>query len=224
MKYHLLYQIINKLNGKKYVGVHSTNEIDDGYMGSSVTLTEDIMVHGTDHFEKTILAVCATRKLANMFEFAVIGSDDITTDDYNIVGNIDFDCDKRFAFNEAYDFAPSGTYIEQHYGIPARVTRHWAKKHGNFKDCQSLINSMLKGGRIKPDGNGKYTFVSLRNDLEPITKKERSRITYLINKAKAGKIKNKTASAKILAMATKSKSNREILKLDEEFKRRGEKL
>lgn len=33
-KYNYLYRITNKINHKIYIGVHSTNNIDDGYIDS----------------------------------------------------------------------------------------------------------------------------------------------------------------------------------------------
>ena len=34
VKFHYLYKIKNKLNEKIYIGIHSTENINDGYMGS----------------------------------------------------------------------------------------------------------------------------------------------------------------------------------------------
>jgi len=31
---HIIYQITNKVNNKIYIGLHSTKDINDGYMGS----------------------------------------------------------------------------------------------------------------------------------------------------------------------------------------------
>lgn len=36
-KYIFVYQTINQINGKSYVGVHATNDIDDGYIGCGIS-------------------------------------------------------------------------------------------------------------------------------------------------------------------------------------------
>lgn len=53
--FYYLYEIKNNLNGKIYVGVHKTQDISDGYMGSGKVITAAIAKYGVENFTKSIL-------------------------------------------------------------------------------------------------------------------------------------------------------------------------
>jgi hypothetical protein len=61
-KYHLIYKTTNLLNGKYYIGMHSTNNLDDGYMGSGRRLRYSINKHGEDNHKVEILEFVETRE------------------------------------------------------------------------------------------------------------------------------------------------------------------
>jgi len=71
-KIHCVYRITNKLNGKFYIGKHSTDDVDDGYMGSGVAIRRAVAKHGKCNFSKEILSTHETEELAYEEESRVL--------------------------------------------------------------------------------------------------------------------------------------------------------
>ena len=85
MYFHYLYKTTNSTSGKIYVGVHSTRNLDDGYMGSGKLLRRAITKHGIHRFTKTILMMCDTREAAYDIEGLIVDESFISRPDtYNI--------------------------------------------------------------------------------------------------------------------------------------------
>lgn len=53
-KYHYIYKI-TRVDGKFYIGMHSTENVDDNYFGSGKLITRSIKKHGLDKHAKEIL-------------------------------------------------------------------------------------------------------------------------------------------------------------------------
>lgn len=61
-KYHYTYKITCLKNGKYYIGMHSTDNLEDGYMGGGKRIKNSVRKHGKDAHEKEILEFFENRE------------------------------------------------------------------------------------------------------------------------------------------------------------------
>lgn len=65
-KFNYVYITTNLVNGKQYVGNHSTNKLDDGYLGSGRPYFQNAMnEYGKENFKKEIIEFFETKQLAH---------------------------------------------------------------------------------------------------------------------------------------------------------------
>lgn len=57
MKYYIIYKTTNIINNKIYVGLHGTNDLEDGYLGSGIFIKKAIKKYGKINFIKEIMFI-----------------------------------------------------------------------------------------------------------------------------------------------------------------------
>lgn len=84
---HYVYMVVNLINGKIYVGKHSTAKTieRDDYMGSGVLIKRALAVHGAKNFAKTIIKECTSERAALMLEKQIVDDAFVArADTYNL--------------------------------------------------------------------------------------------------------------------------------------------
>jgi group I intron endonuclease len=83
--YYYIYEIVNLINGKNYIGQHTTNNLNDGYMGSGKALLNAYKKYGIENFKKEILLFAVNSVSLNFIERCLVTKDFINQDNnYNL--------------------------------------------------------------------------------------------------------------------------------------------
>lgn len=142
-KYHFIYKTTNLLNGKYYIGMHSTDNLNDGYMGSGRRLRYSINKHGKKNHKVEILEFVLNRKELIKREKEIVSSDEI----------LKMNC---------MNLMPGGTgglISKEHHkkmrdGATNWLNNKWEEKEFREKHCElsgKRMEQHHKDGKIKYD-------------------------------------------------------------------------
>jgi len=70
--HYYIYKITNIINNKFYYGMHSTKNLNDGYMGSGKRLVESIKKYGIENFRKEIIEFLPDKKSLMLREAEIV--------------------------------------------------------------------------------------------------------------------------------------------------------
>jgi group I intron endonuclease len=82
---HTIYQVTNLIDNKIYIGKHSTNNINDSYLGSGEYLNRAIKKYGKENFKKEILYIFDTEEESLLKEMEIVNKEFVSRKDtYNV--------------------------------------------------------------------------------------------------------------------------------------------
>ncbi|MEG1008282.1 MAG: GIY-YIG nuclease family protein [Clostridia bacterium] len=85
-KYHYFYKITNKINNHFYYGIHSTDNLNDNYMGSGKRLHIAYKEQGKQNFYKEIIKFFDSRNKAEEYERLIVNEELICNENcYNCI-------------------------------------------------------------------------------------------------------------------------------------------
>lgn len=74
-KHHIIYKTTCHQTGRYYIGMHSTDDLEDGYFGSGVHLTRSLKKYGKEQHAREILERLPTREALKLREEEIVTED-----------------------------------------------------------------------------------------------------------------------------------------------------
>lgn len=173
MKY-IVYKITNLINGKYYIGVHQTCNIDDGYMGSGVLLHAAYKKYGVENFNKEIIANCKDPNEMFEIEHDLVETNSKNKMSYNLMDG------GHGGFNYINSLDKNGTK----FGVKRRLEllndhkwyNEWKEKQ--IEGCHKKNNTILKEEYTRRGKKANET-AKLRNGVYPFEGKSHSNETKM---------------------------------------------
>ena len=198
-QFHYFYKITNLLTQQFYYGIHSTDNINDNYMGSGTRLKIAYQKYGIENFTKEILKFFDTRKECADYEASVVTEQLINDKNcYNIIkGGEYYDTTNTVSCidNEGNKIrVPIKEFLEKHYKTCTTGKKAVYDKKLNknvLVDCNDNNDSINKGyttyinihtNEIKRLSNDEVTEEYKGITFNKITAKDKNGNFYCVNK------------------------------------------
>ena len=191
--HYYLYEVKNKVNGKIYVGVHKTDNLEDNYMGSGKVILQAIEKHGLDNFEKTILEFFDDAESMFRRESEVVNDSFLERDDvYNL----------RKGGMGGFDWINSSNIPKFKGHSHSEETKRILSEHLKGKERPDISEACKKAWEVKSDAEkqafGEIMSKALRGRKNPSHPLERrSNISEGVKRAAREKLETPEGRAQL---------------------------
>lgn len=177
-KFHLLYKTTCLETGRYYIGIHSTDEVEDGYLGSGVRLTRSVKKYGRQAHKQEVLEILPDRNALKLREEQVVTDELIASDELcmNLIkgGNSN---DREFGVTEETrrrlsEKSKAFVRTKEHYE-KAVATRKANGSYRHTDETKRKIGEQFKGKTITDEHKAK---ISSSNLGRVVTKEIRAKI------------------------------------------------
>lgn len=185
-KFHFIYKTTNLLNGKYYIGMHSTNNIDDGYLGSGKRLKYSVNKYGKENHTREIIEFVDDRMNLRKREEEIVNLNEIAKEMCMNLriggewGSVDIRYEKQSSWlkskwNETEYrekiIRLSGERMKQHHkNGKIKYDTFTGKEHAN--EAKEKMSNAKKGQGIGESNSQFGTCWITKNDINKKIKKE----------------------------------------------------
>jgi len=214
MQFFYIYRTTNLINGKFYVGMHTTTDLNDGYLGSGKLLSLAVKKHGKENFVKEILFFCKSKEELILAEQQVVTDEIVMSgQSYNLAlggQGGDLGVISRMPKSEAHkkkiSESKSGVLVSENTRL--KMAESTKLRYSRMSADQK---KMLFGKSGTENGFfGKHHTADMRNHMSDIAK---MRGSYGNPNAKPVTINGKTYPLMKSAMMDLGLNRRQLLKL-----------
>ena len=197
-KYHFIYKTTNLLSGRYYIGMHSTDNLEDGYLGSGTYLKRSINKHGKENHSIEILEFLNSREELAAREKEIVSLQEIANKEcmnLKVGGEGGFTVEQAKKGRQATD-----KVLEEKYGSNFRVIVG-KQYYDNSSEEQLQKRNALIARRLKEVGFDHATFKGKKHSEETLNRMREVKVGHGkgVENSQFGKcwITNETENKKI---------------------------
>lgn len=192
-KFHILYKTTCHVTGRYYIGIHSTDEIEDGYLGSGVRLTRSVKKYGRQAHRREVIELVSDRNTLKIREAEVVTEELIASDDLcmNLIkgGNSN---DREFGITEE-----TRKLLSEKSKAFTRTKEHYEKvvatrtANGSYARTNETIELIASKNRGKKRTEEHKAAVSAKLSGHEVTKETRALIGVKVRANAAAGLRKK---------------------------------
>jgi len=141
-KYHFIYKTTNVITGRYYYGMHSTDNLNDNYLGSGHRLWYSIRKYGKENHKREILEYCKDKEELRKREEEIVDLNEIAKDDCM---NLRVGGEGGFSSKEHQQKATLNGQVS--YRLRLKTDKEFKKRISNI--CSIYMKERIKEGKMK---------------------------------------------------------------------------